>query len=46
MRADKERCGVETRDRAGLDLAVTGLERTLVDLFDRPDLTSWKRDSL
>ena len=38
VRADKERCGVETRDRAGLDLAVTGLERTLVDLFDRPDL--------
>ena len=38
VRADKERCGVETRDRVGLDLAVTGLERTLVDLFDRPDL--------
>ena len=38
VRADKERSGVETRDRAGLDLAVTGLERTLVDLFDRPDL--------
>ena len=38
VRANKERSGVETRDRAGLDLAVTGLERTLVDLFDRPDL--------
>ena len=38
VRADKERFGVETRDRAGLDVAVTGLERTLVDLFDRPDL--------
>ena len=38
VRADKERSGVETRDRAGLDLEVTGIERTLVDLFDRPDL--------
>ena len=38
VRAGKERFGVETRDRAGLDIAVTGLERTLVDLFDRPDL--------
>ena len=36
--ADKERFGVEMRDRFGLDVAVTGLERTLVDLFDRPDL--------
>lgn len=38
VRAGKERFGIETRDRAGLDVAVTGLERTLVDLFDRPDL--------
>ena len=30
--------GVEARDRVGLDVAVTGLERTLVDLFDRPHL--------
>lgn len=30
--------GVETRDRAGLDLHVTGLERTLVDVLDRPAL--------
>ena len=37
-RADRERFGVEMRDRFGLDVAVTGLERTLVDLFDRPDL--------
>jgi predicted transcriptional regulator of viral defense system len=37
-RAGKERFGVETCDRAGLDVAVIGLERTLVDLFDRPDL--------
>ena len=36
--ADKEWFGVEMCDRAGLDVAVTGLERTLVDLFDRPDL--------
>ena len=38
VRAGKERFGVETRDRAGLEIAVTRLERTLVDLFDRPDL--------
>ena len=38
VRADRERFGVERGDRAGLDVAVTGLERTLVDLFDRPDL--------
>ena len=38
VRADKERFGVEMRDRSGLDVAVTGLERTFVDLFDRPDL--------
>ena len=38
VRADKQRFGVETCDRAGLDVAVTGLERTLVDVFDRPDL--------
>ena len=38
VRSAKERTGIEARDRAGLDVAVTGLERTLVDLFDRPDL--------
>jgi len=38
LRAGQERFGVEVRDRAGLDVAVTGLERTLVDLLDRPDL--------
>jgi len=38
VRAGKERFGVEMRDRTGLDVAVTGLERTLVDLFDRLDL--------
>lgn len=36
VRRDCERFGVEIRDRAGLDVAVTGLERTLVDLLDRP----------
>ncbi len=38
VRAHQERFGVETRDRAGVDVAVTGLERTLVDLLDRPEL--------
>lgn len=38
MRADKQLFGVETHDRAGLDVAVTGFERTLVDVFNRPDL--------
>ena len=38
VRAGNELFGVEMRDRSGLDVAVTGLERTLVDLFDRPDL--------
>ena len=30
--------GVETHERAGLPVRVTGLERTLVDVLDRPDL--------
>jgi len=34
----EERFGVELHDRRGLDLAVTGLKRTLVGLLDRPDL--------
>jgi len=38
VRAENMRFGVETGDRAGLEVAVTGLERTLVDLFDRPEL--------
>ena len=38
IREGRERFGVETRDRAGLDVAITGLERTLVDLLDRPAL--------
>ena len=38
VRADMQQFGVEIRDSAGLDVAVTGLERTFVDVFDRPDL--------
>jgi len=31
--------GVETTEAAGLDILVTSLERTLVDVLDRPDLS-------
>ncbi len=34
----QELAGVETVDRVGLDVRVTSLERTLVDVLDRPDL--------
>ncbi len=35
--------GVIRRNRSGVDLRVTSLERTLVDVLDRPDLTgSWE----
>lgn len=34
----KERFGVVVADRLGLDVQVTSLERTLVDVLDRPDL--------
>lgn len=34
----QELYGVETRERAGVPVRVTGLERTLVDVLDRPDL--------
>jgi predicted transcriptional regulator of viral defense system len=34
----KENFGVEVVDRSGLSVRVTGLERTLVDVLDRPDL--------
>jgi len=34
----KELFGVETDERAGLPVRVTTLERTLVDVLDRPDL--------
>ncbi|MFH1725392.1 MAG: type IV toxin-antitoxin system AbiEi family antitoxin [Elusimicrobiota bacterium] len=38
LRKRQEGYGVEKTDRAGLDLRVTGLERTVVDLLDRPAL--------
>ncbi len=42
-RAGKENIGVLTAERAGLELRVTSLERTLVDVLDRPDLSgSWE----
>ena len=42
-RAEKVNFGVTTVDRAGLGVRVTSLERTLVDVLDRPDLSgSWE----
>lgn len=39
----KEMFGVIRRKRSGVDVRVTNLERTLVDVLDRPDLTgSWE----
>lgn len=38
VHVDKEHSYVEAQDRAGLDIAVTDLERTLVDSMDRPHL--------
>ncbi len=39
----KEKTGVVTVDRQGLDISVTSLERTLVDVLDRPNLSgSWE----
>lgn len=38
VRQNQARWGVVDVDRQGLDLAVTGLERTFVDVLDRPDL--------
>ncbi|MFO7899982.1 MAG: transcriptional regulator, partial [Planctomycetota bacterium] len=35
---ESEEHGVKVMDRAGVDVKVTTLERTLVDLLDRPDL--------
>ena len=41
--AGKESVCVSTTERAGLELRVTSLERTLVDVLDRPDLSgSWE----
>jgi predicted transcriptional regulator of viral defense system len=39
----EEMFGVTRRNRSGVDLRVTSLERTLVDVLDRPDLSgSWE----
>ncbi len=38
LRKRKETFGIKTEDRRGLEVRVTGLERTMVDVFDRPDL--------
>jgi len=39
----REMFGVISHSRSGVDLRVTGFERTLVDALDRPDLTgSWE----
>jgi predicted transcriptional regulator of viral defense system len=43
LRAGKENFDVLTMEHAGMDLKVTSLERTLVDVLDRPDLSgSWE----
>jgi predicted transcriptional regulator of viral defense system len=36
---EEELFGVNREDRAGLQVRVTSLERTMVDLLDRPDLS-------
>ncbi len=42
-RAGEESFGVSTTERAGMELRVTSLERTMVDVLDRPDLSgSWE----
>jgi predicted transcriptional regulator of viral defense system len=43
LRAGKTQTGVLIAEHAGMDLRVTSLERTLVDVLDRPDLSgSWE----
>ncbi len=39
VRAGEEQFGVSTVERAGMSLRVTSLERTLVDVLDRPHLS-------
>jgi len=40
---NEENFGVAVAERAGIDVRVTSLERTLVDVLDRPDLAgSWE----
>lgn len=38
IKPERKRYGVTTVERSGLDVHVTSLERTLVDLLDRPNL--------
>ncbi|MDD3642182.1 MAG: transcriptional regulator, partial [Candidatus Krumholzibacteria bacterium] len=43
LRLGKENFGVSSAERSGQELSVTSLERTLVDMLDRPDLSgSWE----
>lgn len=43
LRAGKVHLGVLTAERAGMELRVASLERTMVDVLDRPDLSgSWE----
>ena len=43
LRTSKKHAGVSTAERAGVEMRVTSLERTLVDVLDRPDLSgSWE----
>lgn len=43
LRLGKENFGVSPAERSGQGLSVTSLERTLVDVLDRPDLSgSWE----
>lgn len=43
IRAGKEHMEVSTKERAGLNLRITNLERIVVDVMDRPDLSgSWE----
>lgn len=43
LRLDKEHFGVSTAERTGQEVRVTSLERTLVDVLDRPDLSgTWE----
>jgi predicted transcriptional regulator of viral defense system len=39
IRAGKEHAGVSTAERAGLEIRIASLERTLVDIMDRPELS-------
>jgi predicted transcriptional regulator of viral defense system len=43
LRKGKENYGVVQMDRVGLEIRVTSLERTLVDVMNRPDLSgTWE----